>query len=36
MKITDYEKEKFAKANQNIYNMFLKAEKLVVINMPCR
>lgn len=30
----DYEKEKFAKANQNIYNMFLKAEKLVVINMP--
>lgn len=30
----DYEKGKFAKANQNIYNMFLKAEKLVVINMP--
>ncbi|MBO5031265.1 MAG: ABC transporter ATP-binding protein [Lachnospiraceae bacterium] len=30
----DYEKEKFSKANQNIYNMFLKAEKLVVINMP--
>ncbi len=30
----DYEKEKFAKANQNIYNMFLKAEKLVVINIP--
>lgn len=30
----DYEKEKFAKANQNVYNMFLKAEKLVVINMP--
>ncbi len=30
----DYEKDKFAKANQNIYNMFLKAEKLVVINMP--
>ena len=26
--------EEFAKANQNIYNMFLKAEKLVVINMP--
>lgn len=30
----DYEKEKFSKANSNIYNMFLKAEKLVVINMP--
>ncbi len=30
----DYERDKFAKANQNIYNMFLKAEKLVVINMP--
>ena len=26
----DYEKDKFAKANQNIYNMFLRAEKLVV------
>ena len=30
----NYEKEKFSKANQNIYNMFLRAEKLVVINMP--
>jgi ATP-binding cassette subfamily B protein len=30
----DYETEKFAKANSNIYNMFLRAEKLVVINMP--
>ncbi|MFQ7490262.1 MAG: ABC transporter ATP-binding protein [Lachnospiraceae bacterium] len=30
----DYEKEKFSKANRNIYNMFLRAEKLVVINMP--
>lgn len=30
----DYEKDKFAKANQNIYNMFLRAEKLVVLNMP--
>ncbi len=30
----DYEKDKFVKSNQNIYNMFLKAEKLVVINMP--
>lgn len=30
----DYENEKFSKANENIYNMFLRAEKLVVINMP--
>lgn len=30
----DYEKDKFFKANQNIYNMFLKAEKLVVLNGP--
>ena len=30
----DYEKEKFSRANRNIYNMFLRAEKLVVINMP--
>lgn len=30
----DYENDKFSKANQNIYNMFLRAEKLVVINMP--
>lgn len=30
----DYEKDKFSKANQNIYNMFLRAEKLVVLNMP--
>lgn len=30
----DYEKDKFSKANQNIYNMFLKAEKLVVLNGP--
>lgn len=30
----DYERDKFAKANQNIYDMFLRAEKLVVINMP--
>lgn len=30
----DYEKEKFSLANKNIYNMFLRAEKLVVINMP--
>lgn len=30
----DYEKDKFSKANANIYNMFLRAEKLVVINMP--
>lgn len=30
----NYEKDKFSKANQNIYNMFLKAEKLVVLNGP--
>ena len=30
----DYETNKFEKANNNIYNMFLRAEKLVVINMP--
>ena len=30
----DYEKEKFSRANRNIYNMFLRAEKLAVINMP--
>jgi ATP-binding cassette subfamily B protein len=30
----DYETDKFSKANSNIYNMFLRAEKLVVINMP--
>lgn len=30
----DYEKDKFSKANQNIYNMFLRAEKLIILNMP--
>lgn len=30
----DYEIEKFSKANSNIYNMFLRAEKLAVLNMP--
>lgn len=30
----DYENEKFSKANKNIYHMFLRAEKLVVLNMP--
>lgn len=30
----DYENEKFSKANKNIYNMFLRAEKLVVLNSP--
>lgn len=30
----DYETGKFQKANGNIYNMFLRAEKLVVMNMP--
>ena len=29
-----YETRKFSKANANIYNMFLRAEKLVVLNMP--
>ncbi len=30
----DYEKDKFTKANANIYNMFVRAERLVVLNMP--
>lgn len=30
----DFEKSKFAKASENIYKMFVKAEGLVVINMP--
>ena len=30
----DYEKEKFGKANKNIYDMFVKTEKLIVLNMP--
>ena len=30
----DYENQKFSKANKNIYNMFLRAEKLVVLNAP--
>ncbi|MCR5282682.1 MAG: ABC transporter ATP-binding protein/permease [Lachnospiraceae bacterium] len=30
----DYERERFAKANQNIYNMLVKAENVVVSNMP--
>ena len=30
----DYEKEKFTKANSNLYNMFVNAEKILVINMP--
>ena len=30
----EHETDKFAKANANIYNMFLRAEKLVVLNMP--
>ena len=30
----DYETEKFSRANANIYDMFLRAEKLVVLNMP--
>ncbi len=30
----DFEREKFAKANQNIYDMIVKAENVVVSNMP--
>lgn len=30
----DYEISKFQKANENIYNMFKKAESMVVCNMP--
>lgn len=30
----DYEKEKFKKANENIYNMFLKAENIITYNNP--
>ena len=30
----DYEKDKFKKATENIYRMFIKAEKTVVLNMP--
>lgn len=30
----DYEKDKFKKATENIYRMFVKAEKTVVLNMP--
>ncbi len=30
----DYENQKFSRANKNIYNMFLRAEKLVVLNAP--
>ncbi len=30
----DYETSKFYKASQNIYNIFLKAEKNIVYNMP--
>lgn len=31
---SDYEKERFKKASQNIYNMFFKAESVVVWNSP--
>lgn len=30
----EHEKDKFIKASMNIYNMFLKAEKNVIINVP--
>jgi ATP-binding cassette subfamily B protein len=30
----DYENTKFTKATQNLYNMFVKAEKLMVMNSP--
>ncbi len=30
----EYEKTKFTKANFNLYNMFVSAEKILVINMP--
>jgi ATP-binding cassette subfamily B protein len=30
----DYENVKFTKATKNLYNMFVKAEKLMVMNMP--
>ena len=30
----DYEREKFKKSSQNIYNLFCKAERVIVCNMP--
>ncbi|MGN0691363.1 MAG: ABC transporter ATP-binding protein, partial [Oscillospiraceae bacterium] len=30
----DHEKEKFTKANNNIYNMFVKAESIIALNNP--
>lgn len=30
----DYEKKRFSKAAQNIYDVFVKAESLVVYNSP--
>ncbi len=30
----DYEKKRFHKANENLYHMFIKAEKLMVVAMP--
>lgn len=30
----EYEKTKFTKASSNLYNMFVSAEKILVINMP--
>lgn len=30
----DYEKKRFGKASENVYNMFVRAENVVVLNMP--
>ena len=30
----DYERDKFTKASANVYNMFVKAEKRITLNMP--
>ncbi len=30
----DYEKKKFQKANENLYAMFVKAEKILILNSP--
>ncbi|MCR4890964.1 MAG: ABC transporter ATP-binding protein/permease [Lachnospiraceae bacterium] len=30
----DFEKDKFRKASENIYRMFVKAERMIVLNMP--
>ncbi len=30
----DYEKDRFRKASENIYRLFVRAEKMIVLNMP--